>query len=244
MTHTPYTFHRLTRNATRNGKYNKLFLQTGPMDKQGRLTLADGPGPADPCLVAPDGPVDPAGAGGRRHRRGCGPLRLRGAGDRLGQLRLRVGPGAPGRLLVGRPGRPRRPAPLGRVAPGRRGPGRARRGDLVRPLPGGHGEHPGPGRRQHDPADLRHRPPRPGPVRRHRGHPAGGAAAHRPGSGLARHRRLRRGGDDRLPVAPHRGDAGRRRRPGRLRRSRLPGGARHLAVVGHPPRSGSWCWAC
>ncbi len=39
MTHTPYTFHRLTRNATRNGKYNKLFLQAGPMDKQGFLNL-------------------------------------------------------------------------------------------------------------------------------------------------------------------------------------------------------------
>ncbi len=39
MTHTPYHFHRVTRQAVDDSGYRKLMVQAGPMDKQGYLNL-------------------------------------------------------------------------------------------------------------------------------------------------------------------------------------------------------------
>ncbi len=39
MTHTPYHFHRVTRQAVDRSGYRKLAVQTGPMDKNGYLNL-------------------------------------------------------------------------------------------------------------------------------------------------------------------------------------------------------------
>ncbi len=39
MTHTPYHFHRVTRQAVDDSGYRKLIVQAGPMDKQGYLNL-------------------------------------------------------------------------------------------------------------------------------------------------------------------------------------------------------------
>ena len=39
MTHTPYHFHRVTRQAVDDSGYRKLIVQAGPMDRQGYLNL-------------------------------------------------------------------------------------------------------------------------------------------------------------------------------------------------------------
>ncbi|MDD5667760.1 MAG: acetyl-CoA hydrolase/transferase C-terminal domain-containing protein [Actinomycetota bacterium] len=39
MTHTPYHFHRVTKQAVHDSGYRKLMVQVGPMDKQGYLNL-------------------------------------------------------------------------------------------------------------------------------------------------------------------------------------------------------------
>ena len=116
-----------------------------------------------------------------------------------------------------------------------------RRGRHGRAVPGEHGRGPRRGDLQHGAAHRRAAAPGHRDLRR------GGAAARpdddgaRASTGLAGRRARGRDGDDGVPLAPHRADAGDARHPaGGVR----PPGARHLDVVADPTRCGSPCSWC